>query len=434
MDSSQESLVRKVGLSDNLLIVPKLTFFLVTFVLYVTYSYQMDYLTDVWRLNLNATSYISGIPAIGFFCSIAWSSLAQRTGRYKEIVIGALGLYSVCFSSLHLLSLAFREESETIRMRIAITIYGSMTVLSSALYPLIDHLILERLSSDRRFSLEMFGPQRLWVPIGQGVAGFVAGQGIRVFGYPSMFVVSAVASALFAAVVLVGFEGGGTRDSKAEWLPSKRKTDTLSALRQLMTGTFALFLLVVLIAGYSRAVVGNYLLFFLKRGLGIGEEWSGFLLLMRSIPEVACLFFSDSVQRRCGVRAMLLLGQLAGLVRVSAYAWLPLTATWSPFVFEMLRGMNNAFLTASGVRLAHDLASLDSQAIAKGFFHGIFGNLTTGLAGILGSVISDQMRRMNPAASEPAIVQTIFQVSAYASLGGLLFFALFFMLTAKGDK
>ena len=135
----------------------------------------------------------------------------------------------------------------------------------------------------------------------------------------------------------------------------------------------------------------------------------------------------SSFQRIC----FILFAQLAGLIRVTTYAWLPEDAKWVPFAIESLRGVNNAFLMASGVRLAHELAPVEAQTVAQGFFHGIFGNLTTGTAGILASLISLHVKRNHEEYSDADIIRIIFKVSSYGSVVGLLFFAFFFLISRK---
>ena len=122
---------------------------------------------------------------------------------------------------------------------------------------------------------------------------------------------------------------------------------------------------------------------------------------------------------------MLLFAQLAGLIRVSTYAWLHGDVKWVPFVVESLRGVNNAFLMTSGVRLAHELAPIEAQTVAQGFFHGIFGNLTTGTAGILGSLISLSYEDME----EAQIIRFIFKISSFGSIFGLSIFAFFYFIS-----
>ena len=141
----------------------------------------------------------------------------------------------------------------------------------------------------------------------------------------------------------------------------------------------------------------------------------GILILMRTVPEILCLYFSKNVLRNFGVNSTLLFAQLAGLIRVTTYAWLPANAKWVPFLVESLRGVNNAFLMTSGVRLAHELAPLEAQTVAQGFFHGIFGNLTTGTAGILGSLISLSYDDKD----ESEIIRFIFKISSFGSMFGL---------------
>lgn len=444
--------VNWIDKNDKYLIFPKSIFFLLNFILYTTYTYQMDYLSKAWHLNITSFGFITSIPIVSFFSAIAWSSLAQRTGKYKEIIVCVVGMYSICFTSFQGLERVMHGQEELERFVVVAIIYGSMSILSSALFPLLDHKIYVKLAKDPRFSPELFGRQRLWGTVGQGVAGFMAGVGIKRFGYPAIFILSAGASVLFILLVIVGFESShDPHPEQSEKIESDKSDDENAgsnekivsndsennekipwsvAMKKLMHLRFISFLLVVLVASYSRAIVGNYLVRYLSVCLRIDSGASGFLILMRTVPEICCLFFSKNILREFGVNNMLLLAQLAGLIRVTTYAWLPADAEdakWVPFLVESLRGVNNAFLMTSGVRLAHELAPLQAQTVAQGFFHGIFGNLTTGTAGMLGSFIS----LCYEGKSEAEIIRIIFKFSSFGSIFGLFLFAFFYFLSRK---
>jgi hypothetical protein len=436
------STVKWIDEKDKYLLFPKMIFFLVNFILYTTYTYQLDYLADVWKLNITSSGFITSIPVISFFSAIAWSSLAQRTGWYKEIIVTVVILYSLCFTSFQGLSSIMVGSEDWKRFAAVSAIYGSMSILASALFPLLDHKMYTKLAKDRRFSPEIFGRQRLWGTVGQGVSGFIAGRGIKAYGYVSIFYYSAMASFAFILLVIFGFESShppmmdvkAAADKTVEPKNELKSISWMAAMGKLMNLQFITFLLVILIASYARAIVGNFLVRYLKICLKINKDTSGFLILVRTIPEIWCFFFSKNMLHSFGVNNMLLLAQVAGLIRVTTYAWIPEEAKWAPFIVESLRGVNNAFLMASGVRLAHELAPVEAQTVAQGFFHGIFGNLTTGTAGILASLISLQAKKNHENISDSEIIRIIFKFSSYASMMGLIFFGFFYFVSGKRTK
>lgn len=415
------------------MIVPKSIFLLLNIILYTTYTYQLDYIKDKWNLDITRFGYITSIPAFSFFCSIAWSTFAQRTGWYKGIILFVGCFYSALFSCLYFLQPFFHHRPEDTRFFILLAIYGMMSVLSAAFFPLLDHIIYSKLIKDKRFSPESFGRLRLWGTVGQGLAGFFSGQLIKFCGYGAVFALSSALSVIFLFAVIIGID---PEDGKAEGKADdniRKKVSWSLALKKLMSIEFIFFLLVVLVAGYSRATVGNYLMRYLISYLGIEQQLSGVLLLIRTVPEILCFFFTKNLLLVLGVHKLLFLAQLAGLIRVVTYAWLPKSCTWAPFVVESLRGANNAFLHASGVRLAYELAPSESQAISQGFFHGICGNLTTGLAGIVGSWIATAAKAENSKAAEADIIRTIFKSSSFASIFGLFIFGAFYWIAKKSQ-
>lgn len=408
---------------DGSLFLPKSMFLLLNIILYTTYTYQLDYIIDKWRLDISYFGFITCIPAFSFFSAIAWSTLAQRSGWYKGIILFVGCTYSLLFSSLYFLQPVLIDHSESVRFYVLLLIYGSMSLLASSFFPLVDHTIYSKLAKDTRFSPESFGRLRLWGTIGQGLAGFVSGQCIKLFGYESIFALSACASLLFVLAVLVGIssEDGVSEEKKVE-KKSESLANSCVAFRTLFGVEFVLFLFVVLTASYARATVGNYLMHYLSVYLDIQSQWSSVLLLIRTVPEILCFFLTKNLLLSIGVYNLLLLAQLAGLIRVATYTWLPRNLSWTPFVIESLRGVNNAFLHSAGVRLAYELVSPEARAIAQGFFHGIVGNLATGLTGIIGSWIASSAKTQNPTISDADTIKLIFKYASYASFLGLFFY------------
>lgn len=426
----------RVNAWDGALLIPKGIFFFLNVLLYTTYTYQAEYLQEVWDLKITHFGYIASIPSISFFCAIFWSALAQRTHRYRTIVVAVSLAYSSTFVLLHLLSPFLKEWPG--RFYLVMAAFGLMSVLSSALFPLIDHKIYVKLSQDRRFSSRLFGNQRLWGTVGQGVGGLVAGMAINAFGFTSLFVISAVCCSVLVVLVSIGITNDNDRGpaglKEADKLESAKTVSRHSQVLKLMTSAkFILFLLVVLIAGYSRAVVGNLLVLYLGGYFHVDRQYSGLLMLVRTVPEILCFYYSRWCLEHFGVNWMLFIAQMAGLVRVGAYGWLPASAKWMLFMIESLRGVNNAFMMAAGVRLAHDLAPQDGQTVAQGFFHGILGNLTTGIAGILTSVLSSILSASHPELSETQKITVIFRWSALASNVGLVVFLAFYA-TVRGSQ
>ena len=428
MISTKRTAAAWIDKNDKYLLYPKSIFFLLNLILYTAYTYQMDYLAKVWHLDITSSGFITSIPIVSFFSAIAWSSLAQRTGRYREIISCVVVMYSISFISFQGFILVMEGKERWKRFLVVAIIYGTMSLLSSALFPLLDHKIYAKLSSP-----ELFGRQKLWGTVGQGVAGFMAGAGIKRYGYSTIFVISAVSSAVFLVLVILGIESHldvkeiPPKKVEDDQMENNEKVSWTAAMRKLMHVRFVSFLLVVLVASYARAIVGNYLVRYLNVCLSLDPASSGLLILMRTGPEICCLFFSKNMLNSFGVNNMLLFAQLAGLIRVATYAWLPDKAeyNWVPFVVEVLRGVNNAFLMTSGVRLAHELAPVGAQTVAQGFFHGIYGNLTTGTAGMLGSLISLCFEGKD----ESEIIRLIFKISSIGSMFGLLGYVFFFFIS-----
>lgn len=452
---------------DQHLVLPKLLYFSLNILCYSTYTFTANYFKDVWGIPSHHFGYIIGLCAVSFTGSILWTIIADRTRQYKFILsLSALG-YAVSFLALR--TNLFVHADITYRFVFVATFYGFSNFFTSALYPLLDNRVFFMLSKDPRFSKELFGRQRLFGTIGQSLITAINGFAIRSFGYDAIFVSLVLSATLFLSLIFVGIpsdtavpskddpkaqaegvdggDGGGAhcsgegKDGDGEDGGCKIEERALiagpeegyfwkPAMMLLSTPDFAFFLLVILIAGTTRGVVGNYLPQYLHDSMHLSPEMVGILLQTRIITEIAIFFLGKQMLLWMGVYWMLFLAQLTGFLRVLVYALLPTHYPWTmvPLVAELLKGINSACLISAGARYVYDYAPIGTEATAQGFFSGVHSYLANSASGFFGGLILELHN------NDPAAFQFLFKYTAVLALLGIVLFTLRYMIAVSSTS
>lgn len=435
--------------TDRWLLWPKLLYFTLNCLCYSTYTFTAHYFYRVWGVTDADFGYMLVLCAVSFTGSILWNALADRTGAHKGILLSTTAAYAAFF--LLLKTELFIDQPYRIRFAFVAFCYGASNFCVSALFPLLDSQIFVLLSRDARFSKSLFGRQRLFGSLGQSFITVLLGCLIDDNHFDPIFYSLLASTVLFCGLVAFGIPG--RRAAKAACIESpeqagKAPDDASSArdrhpsspppqkeeggqklsfwvgaLGLIRSPGFAVFISVILLASTSRAVVGNYLPQYFKNCMKLSETQYSIMLQARLITELAAFFLGKQMLDRFGPHWMLLVGQVAGLARVLSYALLPSRFPWTlaPTLVELLKGINNACLISAGARIAHDLASDGTAAVAQGLFSGIHSNLAMAAAGIVGGITLAGSRQ-----SEDAF-RYLFKCTSVISLAGILL-SLFYQL------
>lgn len=180
------------------LLLPKSSFFLLNTFMYSTYAFIPLFLKSKWGIDDSHYGFLIILTGFGFFGSMFWGLLAERFHKPSYFIIIGATLYLISnilllipnstwindpfeipfFSSLKLGTKGFCYTS-------FLTSFGNFT--SSALYPLIDGIILRILTNDARFSKQLYGRQRLFGVIGQNFVTILSGYFSDFFGFNGIF-------------------------------------------------------------------------------------------------------------------------------------------------------------------------------------------------------------------------------------------------------
>jgi MFS family permease len=436
---------------DRWLLRPKALHLLLNMAVYSCYHFGMLYFHEVWAVPEERISLLNTLTALGFVGSLMWTWLADRFQRHRFLLVSLVLGYALCFCSLHVFEGMIRTLPRT---TIVFVVFFASSFFISGLYPLLDNRVFLLLPAGQR---ELYGRQRLWGAVGQALVGPLQGQLSHWLKWRAMFLCVALFSLLFASATLLLLPSRATLQLKSSAqnstanllegqskdenkLPKSRMPNWLALLGK---WPFASFLLLVALAGFSRAIVGNYLSIYLKSYFGLKISSQGWVLAVRVGPEIVCFFASKWLVKALGPEWTLIMALVAGTLRVGGYCFIPLPPKdadglpvkpnwgYAALALEPLKGINNALLVSAGAQLAHSLAPPGAETTAQGLFMGVHGNLATALAGLVGWLILGQQRQRS--AAYPIV--TLFAVTALISLLGLLLFLCHAMLMrCKRDK
>lgn len=387
-------------LCTRLLILPKLIYFTLNMTVYSTHTFTAIYFYHAWGLQLHQIGAVASLSAVQFLGALFWGHLADRTGRHKSILIMATIMYGVSFG---LLNIDLFQSKAQLWPRITYTaaMYSLSAFFVSALFPLVDAQIFAILSRDPKFTKELFGRQRLWGTLGHGLVTLMSAGLIELRGFVGMFITLGVSCAAFLLCIAVGIPsdvrvekssgGGHGVDSAKEEREQQQQAPVHQnpAWALLLNGHFLFLMLVVLLAGYVRSVMSLFLGFYMHNEMDRSFWIIACVNLFRMLSEISIFFFNKQLLHTIGVHWMLIIAQLAGILRVLAYSYLPPKGSWFYFSFaiELLKGASTGFLVAAGVRLASDIAPKGCQNTAQAYFSGIYSGLSAALGGMLGGWI-----------------------------------------------
>lgn len=409
---------------EEWLVVPKMLYFGLNVVIYSTHAFLMQYVTKRWGIAKNEYSLTNFVQFTNIFGSIVFSRLADRTGAYRAIISGCVAAYCI---SMCMLMFPFFSYTENYFLCLGhyLVINALAFFFTAGTFPLLDSMVMSKLSANPKFSKEMFGRQRLWGTIGHCVIGvfvhwFAELELIKnsmTDSYTVMFYILIATSVMFIALVFVGIpkdlkieahshghhgHGGAAKDEKSPAGPKP------SASALLLNPGFAFFLLTVLVAGIVRSVITTYQSGYITDELHLKKSVVSGSIFIRVFPEAALYFFSKEITQWFGIYWVLLIGHVAGVVRMFGYTLVPAAAEekivaikngkevvsfkeFDPsfpvlvviYALECLKGINSSLVISSAARIASDMAPKGLASTAQGYVSGVWQGLSMTLASAL---------------------------------------------------
>lgn len=393
-EASESPQLVRPGFIHDYLVLPKLLFLSLNMTVYSTYYFTSNYFKTVWNIPIDDYGVMQVLTGIGFFGSIFWTMLADRTKRHKVILLSAVLGFCATFC---LLRLELFNADVFWRKILFVSIVTSIaTFFTSALYPLLDNRVFALLSATPNFNTQMYGQQRLWGTVGQAFITQVNAFGIRSWlGYDTIFISLVISTLIFVVLVAVSIPRDASEpevQKEISTIPVKEETEKSSwqPMRALISSPqFMFFLFLAFSAGYVRSVLGHFLPYFFEFQVTLSQPVYNAALQTKIISEIAFYFMGKPLMDKLGVFWVMMIGQLTGLIRVFGYAIVPPTPKWSfvAFFLEFLKGVNNACIVIAGVHIAHGLAPATTEATAQGFFSGVQASLGNASAGFIGGMI-----------------------------------------------
>lgn len=403
----------------NYLVFPKLLYFTLNILVYSTYTFTAKYFSDVWRIPEHHFGYILGLCAVGFSGSLLWTMVADRTRQHRLVLLLTTLGYAGSFSLLR--SGLFLQAPLRDRLIFVATCYGLANFFMSALFPLLDNRVLMILAAEPEpFSKELFGRQRLWGVLGQSVVTLLNGATITIWGFDAMFTNLVASSMIFSLLIILGVSSkmNSRQDERYPCEPIQPSIPFCEAAQRLIySPNYLFFLAIILVAGTTRGVSGNYLPQYLEKVMNLSTLEISLVLQSRIIAEVGIFFMGQPLMNWLGIHWLLAVAQLTGLLRVLIYAILPSRWTGIPLIVELLKGVNNACLVSAGVRYVHELSPPGVEATAQGFFSGVHSYLANAASGFFGGTILQMCSHH----AEP--FKALFAYTSILSTAGIVAFA-----------
>lgn len=435
------------SLDQRLLLGPKLIFSAMAMVYYGFYQYRTNF-ADTLGFSTKQFGYMSGLmSAVGFVGMALWGRLADWTRNPKLVLCvvsagtaGAFSLFLLHFSSvpvnmlLMALYAAFSNGFQALSDDQVLRILSKSDTRLYGRQRLWEALSFSVTTRALGFLIRRYGivAMHYWVP-----AAAVLFMGtVVVFGTNTMAQAAAPEGGDKAAKTVVGTSRvvdahravgtDGALDSSlapdARWaagthwpmaatspmVTTSPMATTLPMSTSLLTDTprprdstwvllsnpdYAFLLVGVFLTGCARSVMSTFLTRYLQKDMGLDEEQSATAAISGVVIEVAIFFGSALCLRRLGIYWMLILAQVAMVVRGWTYVVMaPVPSNWwLVYLVELLKGVAFGFTQTAGVRLAMEVAPPGLEATSQSLYTGMYSMVPAVLVACVGGKVYQEM-------------------------------------------
>lgn len=382
---------------DPYLIVPKLLYFLLNWLVYSPHSYQFQFVGLAWDISKDRLNLSMMFQIFNFFGAMFWGALADRTRKYKLIAATC-----VVINTAFVCAMAFPLFEGNMRYAYYCLITAGQCFFSAGTFPMIDAIVLSILEADPTAGKDCYGTQKVFGTFGHNITTFVIHMAYDYFGQ-DFFVMYYSAIGTMVVLTLTLLYGvsdnlrikahkhhGPSKKSSEEEEPVPEGSSTVGLLKK---PSFMIFLLSILAAGIVRSVNTNNHSIYLTDYLKADKRVVGDMMLFRLFPEITLLLFAKYFLSVMGPYWFLILGQLAGVIRILLYLLLkPLASSqfpdyWIIVAGEMLKGVNSSLVSAGAFRIASDLAPAAWGGAAQTLVAGVWQGVSMFFAAIIAAGI-----------------------------------------------
>ena len=415
------------------------------------------FLQQHWGLKTHQLGFVASMAGVLFLGSLFWGTISDHYRRPRLIAILCTSGYA-----LTMMSLMWMPVVKEWALEWTTTVFAFSNFFLAALFPLVDAEVMRRMHilGSGTHDRSSFGRLRLWGTIGHTLVILASGYARKYGGFRWLFALLLLSCASFILCAIIGLPGQVLNAEEVKQKDSQ-KTPLWNRLALILkNGRFMAFLAVVMIIGWARALLSFWLNLHLERHLSFSPEQVSWINAIRVLTELGIFYAAKPLTAYLGSRGMLVLCQVAGILRLAAYGWLDLeknkqAAAWICMAIELLKGVSAASFTASAVQLANYLVTKasplqinpsapdqpnsplinatqihapskneedhlrkESRTLAQGCLYGVYNGLSASFAGLSGSAI---LSHLDP---RPDSITVMFQMATWVSIGGLLAYLL----------
>jgi hypothetical protein len=282
----------------------------------------------------------------------------------------------------------------------------------AAMFPVLDGMTLEYLQRRDGDSMD-YGKERLYGAVSWGVTNLLFGPLIDKFGFAVAYP-CAIAAALYSVVTIVTYSRAQAASSTMRPIPlgsqdhrymedmrgngynncnnaENKDTQGPSTVSLLfcVVGTIygAAFILCYFLLSTGFSVVEN-LVFLFFEFLGGSNTICAITVALTVLFEIPIFHLAPSLLRKHGVGWLLLLANIAFLIRIMGYTLIPQGQPWLVFLLEPLHGFTYACSQSAAVEYINQHMPAGAEASGQGIVGLIRGS--GGVVGLLlGGVLQD---------------------------------------------
>lgn len=384
---------------DPYFLVPKAMYFFLNWFIYSTHGFYNQYLKSSWGMDTKAVSATFFWQAVTIVTGPYWGSLADRTGRYRQVAAFCVIMNCLCLCLMAFPLFQAGSWARTIYFHLLST---ATAIFSSGTFPIIDAIVLSLLEADPTTSKDDYGYQKMFGAIAHNICT----EGIHKLydwfaeDYFVMFYSATTAMLILVSTIMLLVSDKVKIKAHKHHGPSKTaaasdsdSTAQMTPMQMVFKPEFFLFSCVVLAAGIVRCVNTNNHSQYLTDVLFLGKGDVGKLMYYRIPVELGLLFFAKRIMQKTGPYWFLLAGLFVGVWRMYMYSWLVPDECGKLFYYcililiEVLKGANSSLISSGAFRIASDLAPPHLQASAQTFVAACWHGLPMSCSSVLATLI-----------------------------------------------
>lgn len=413
------------------LLMPKALYLVLNCVIYAVHMMSTKSFVEDWGLKPYQVGYVASMMCINFFGAMFWSNLADKTNKYKAILVVCTIAYAGFFSLLTPKIAGLLSGYADAKKVYTAVVFLIANFFQSALFPLMDANIIGSLSRNPNFTKDMFGRQRLPGVFGHSVISLVAAQVNKWVGsYDGMYLVLDISALLLVVLIFLGISNeqgprpagfshhGGHGEKAAAVVDASGKARSPNVIL-LTNPNFLFFMLFSMSAGVMRSVMTNFQPFFIQTTMKRSDIETAITQMFRMFTQIPIFFFNKQLINFFGTYWLMIMAQCFGILFVAGYALMPSAPEWYYFtyVLELFKGMWSSLIVTACIRIASDIAPKGCEGTAQGLWAGNYSGLSAAVGGFFGGFVlwlTDDLK-------------TVFLVTAVMSAVLTLIFALKFI-------